>query len=287
MDAVEETHDDVQQSSQADDAQVTPPSGESGGEAEAQAGDQGSGQGDEQSRERKYIPKERFDQVYARTKDAEVKLQAEREQRARLEGELEALRRTPPPQAAPPPPRYSAAQLQQMIDEGKATVGQVLAYQEETLRKELATTLDEKVQATLTATAKTSSLNQEMERYKAVVPEVIQEGTPERQKVTQEFSYLVSLGYDARDPRTELMAVRAALGSVETIQAKRAAKTIPTGRETMQDIQANGGAKASEPDVLKKMTAAQRQHYQRMIDRNVYKGWDEVRDELKFASSYR
>lgn len=286
MDELELEHGDIQQSPELDAAKESQPSNEPVGEAEAQAGDQGDGQAEGQP-QRKYIPKERFDQVYARTKDAEVKLQAEREQRARLEGELEALKRTPPPQAAPTPPRYSAAQLQQMIDEGKATVGQVLAYQEETLRKELDSKVEEKVRTSLATTSKASTLQQEMDRYKHVVPEVTQEGTPERQKVTQEFSYLVGLGYDAHDPRTELMAVRAALGSVETIQERRKAKTIPTGRETMQDIQSNGGAKAGEPDVLKKMTAAQRQHYQRMIDRNVYKGWDEVRDELKFASSYR
>lgn len=198
------------------------------------------------------------------------------------------MKRAPAQPTAPTPPRYSAAQLQAMIDDGKATVGQVLAYQEETLRLEMDRKLEEKVKATLATTTKTSTLQQEMDRYKATVPEVTQEGTPERQQVVKEFNYLVGLGYDAHDPRTELMAVRAALGSVETIQERRKSKSIPTGRETMQDIQASGGGKPSgEPDVLKKMTAAQRQHYQRMIDRNVYKGWDEVRDELKFAATYR
>lgn len=283
----ENEHGDLQQSSGLEQTQETQPSNEPVGEAETQAGPEGDGQAESQQRERKYIPKERFDQVYARAKDAETKIQLEREQRARLEGELEAMKRAPAQPTAPTPPRYSAAQLQQMIDEGKATVGQVLAYQEEALRKELETKLDEKVQATLSAKAKTSTLQHEMDRYKQVVPEVTQEGTPERQKVVQEFSYLVEMGYDAKDPRTELMAVRAALGSVETIQAKRNAKAIPTGRETMQDIQSNSGKPVGEPDVLKKMTAAQRQHYQRMIDRNVYKGWEEVREELKFAAANR
>lgn len=282
-------HDgDVQQSSQSEQTPTDAAPSESAVSDEAQAGAQGDGQTDGEQRERKYIPKERFDQVYARAKDAETKIQLEREHRARLEGELEAMKRQPPPQTAPTPPRYSAAQLQAMIDEGKATVGQVLAYQEETMRLEMDRKLDEKVQATLKASAKTSTLQQEMDRYKATVPEVTQEGTPERQQVVKEFNYLVGLGYDASDPRTELMAVRAALGSVETIQERRKSKSIPTGRETMQDIQASGGGKPQgEPDVLKKMTAAQRQHYQRMIDRNVYKGWDEVREELKFAATYR
>ena len=278
----------LQQSSQPEQAQAGHETSESAGVDETQTGAQGDGQTDGEQRERKYIPKERFDQVYARAKDAETKIQLEREHRARLEGELEAMKRQPTPPAAPTPPRYSASQLQTMIDEGKATVGQVLAYQEETMRLEMDRKLEEKVKATLATTAKTSTLQQEMDRYKSVVPEVTQEGTPERQQVVKEFNYLVGLGYDASDPRTELMAVRAALGSVETIQERRKSKSIPTGRETMQDIQASGGGKPSgEPDVLKKMTAAQRQHYQRMIDRNVYAGWDEVREELKFAAANR
>lgn len=277
----------LQQSSQPEQAQAGGETGEPPVSDETQTGDQGTGQAEGEQRERKYIPKERFDQVYARAKDAETKIQLEREHRARLEGELDAMKRVPTPPAAPTPPRYSASQLQAMIDEGKATVGQVLAYQEETLRLEMDRKLDEKVKATLATTAKTSTLQQEMDRYKATIPEVTQEGTPERQQVVKEFNYFVNLGYDAHDPRTELMAVRAALGSVETIQERRKSKSIPTGRETMQDIQASGGGKPSEPDVLKKMTAAQRQHYQRMIDRNVYTGWDEVREELKFAATYR
>lgn len=269
---------------QAPESVVAPQAGDTHDEPEAQAGPPVVTESDEP--ERKYIPKERFDQVYARSKDAEVKLQAEREQRARLEGELDAMKRQPTPPPQPTPQRYTEAQLQAMIDEGKATVGQALAYQAETLKLDVARQVEEKVRTTLASSTKTSTLQQEMERYKAVIPEVTQVGSPERMKVEQEFKYLVNLGYDGNDPRTELMAVRAALGSVETVQERQRAKTITPGRETMQDVQAAGGAKQGEPDVLKKMTAAQRQHYQRMIDRNVYTSWDEVRAELKeYAAS--
>lgn len=235
-----------------------------------------------------YIPKDRFDQVYARAKDAELRAQQAREEKARLEGELEAMKRTPPVQVAPTPPRYTPAQLQAMVDEGKATIGQVLAYQEESVRLDVEKKVDERLDAKLKESSKTTTLQRELGQYKQVVPEVLQPGTPERLAVEKEYAYLVDLGYSASDPRTELMAVRAALGSVETIQAKRKSKTIPTERETMQDTQSSGGAKTGgEPDLLKKLTSAERTHYQRMIDRGVYKGWDEVREERKFAATYR
>lgn len=278
----EEVVHEVQQSSEAVAPEQAQGSVEPTPEAQAQAGAHEDGAAEPK---RQYIPKDRFDQVYARTKDAEVKLQQAREDKARLEGELEALKRQP---AAPVQPRYTATQLQQMIDDGKATVGQVLAYQEETLTKELDGRLERKLAEKLASSNKVSTLQQEITKYKQTVPEVTQEGTKERLAVEREYSYLVNLGYDANDPRTELMAVRAALGSVETIQERRSAKAIPAqGRDTMQDIQASGGGKPGEKDILKTMTSAQKQHYQRMIDRNVYTGWEEVREELKFAASSR
>lgn len=229
----------------------------------------------------------RFNQVYARAKDAEARLQSERERAARLEGELEALKRTPTEPKTATPPRYTAAQLQAMIDEGKATVGQVLAYQEETLKKELAAEVDKKVSETLSTHQRGSTVQTELNEYKTLVPEALQVGTPENQKVLKEFSYLVNLGYDRNDPRTEVLAARAAFGAVDSLKNKLSAKAIPTGRDTMQDTTASGKPKPSEKDPLKDLTARERQHYQHMIDRGVYSGWAEVKEELAFVPKAR
>lgn len=225
----------------------------------------------------------RFSQVYARAKDAEAKLQSEREQRARLEGELAALKRASAEPKAETAPRYTASQLQAMIDEGKATVGQVLAYQEETIKKELAATVEKKVAETLSTQHQGSTVEQELQQYRKLVPEALQGGTPENQRLLREMNYLVSLGHNGEDKRTALIAARAAFGDPESLKTKRAAKAIPTGRDTMQDTTASGKPKPSEKDPLKDLTARQRTHYQHMIDRGVYSGWAEVKEELAFV----
>lgn len=226
----------------------------------------------------------RFNQVYARAKDAEARLQSERERAARLEGELEALKRTPAkPETATTPPRYTAAQLQAMLDEGKATVGQVFAYQEETLKQELQAQVEKKVSETLSTHQRGNTVQQEIQEYRSLVPEALQAGTPENQRLVREMNYLVSLGHDGNDQRTALIAARAAFGDPESLKTKRAAKAIPTGRDTMQDTTASGKPKPSEKDPLKDLTARQRQHYQHMIDRGVYAGWAEVKEELAFV----
>jgi hypothetical protein len=229
----------------------------------------------------------RWNQMYARTKDAEAKLQSEREQRARLEGELEAMKRQPAEPKTATPPRYTASQLQAMIDEGKATLGQVLAYQEETLKKELTAEVDKKVSETLSTHQRGNTVQSELQEYKTLVPEALQAGTPENQKVLKEFSYLVNMGYDRNDPRTEVLAARAAFGDPTSLKAKRDAKAIPIGRDTMQDTTASGKPKPSEKDPLKDLTSRQRQHYQHMIDRGVYTGWAEVKEELAYVPKRR
>lgn len=229
----------------------------------------------------------RFNQVYARAKDAEARLQSERERAARLEGELEALKRAPTKPETATPPRYTASQLQAMIDEGKATVGQVLAYQEETLKKELAAEVDKKVSETLSTHQRGNTVQQEIQEYRSLVPEALQPGTPENQRLVREMNYLVSLGHDGNDQRTALIAARAAFGDPESLKTKRAAKAIPTGRDTMQDTTSSGKPKSSEKDPLKDLTARERQHYQHMIDRGVYAGWAEVKEELAFVPKKR
>jgi hypothetical protein len=243
-----------------------------GGGAGAEAGAQGQEGG------------KRFNQVYARAKDAEARLQSERERAARLEGELEALKRTPAEPKTATPTRYTASQLQAMIDEGKATVGQAFAYQEETLKQELQAQVDKKVSETLSTHQRGNTVQQEIQEYRTLVPEALQEGTPENQRLVKEMNYLVSLGHDGNDQRTALIAARAAFGDPDSLKTKRAAKAIPTGRDnTMQDTTSSGKPKPTEKDPLKDLTSRQRQHYQHMIDRGVYAGWAEVKEELAYV----
>lgn len=279
--------DEVMDAVQLDDSPQqteTVPEGDAAKTAESEVGTaQDAGTQDQESSHPLEPGGKRFNQVYARAKDAEARLQSERERAARLEGELEALKRTPAEPKTAIPPRYTASQLQAMIDEGKATVGQVLEYQEETLKKELAAEVDKKVSETLSTHQRGNTVQSELQEYKTLVPEALQAGTPENQRVLKEFSYLVNMGYDRNDPRTEVLAARAAFGDPESLKTKRAAKAIPTGRDTMQDTTSSGKPKPSEKDPLKDLTSRQRQHYQHMIDRGVYSGWAEVKEELAFV----
>lgn len=229
----------------------------------------------------------RFKQVWARAKDAEYKLQQEREEKARLEGELRAVREmaaAKPPAEPARPARYTEAQLQQMVDEGKATLGQVLAYQRDTLQLDLDRKLDEKLKSTIESTRRTATVADQLEKYKQVMPEIMQSGTTERQAYERELSFLSSLGEDPQDLKTQLKAARAAHGDPETVAKRKQTMTQQGAHDTMKDTPAAGKPVKTEKDPIKDLSPQQRAHYQRMINLGHYKnGWKDVREELAWV----
>ncbi len=225
----------------------------------------------------------RFKQVWARAKTAEAQLQQIREDKARLEGELEATKRPPVTPETKPEPRLTWTQLEAAIEEGKVTSAQAKEYDRETLRKELQAEFERKLSETRDTDRRGSTVQSELDQYKQTVPSIVTRGTPERLKVEKEFSYLVSLGYDRNDLRTELLACRTVLGDVTTMKARQAAQTTIGGRDTMQDVAGNNKPKTDEKDPLKTLTGVERKHYQKRIDRGVYKGWSEVKEELQYV----
>ena len=227
---------------------------------------------------------ERFKQVWARGKDAEYKLQQERERAARLEGELQALKATQ--QAKPAEPIYTMSQLQAFVDEGKISQAQALDYWAKQSEKEAERKAEAKFNALYESKTKTSTIQQELDKYKSAVPEILQAGTPEYLKMEREHTYLVNMGYDATDPRTAVLAARTAFGDPASISQRKKAATIPGERPTMQDVQTTGssGTKPAQNDPLKSLSPAQKAHYQKMIANGMYpNGWKVVAEELAWS----
>lgn len=225
----------------------------------------------------------RLSQLYARTKSAEATAQQLREEKARLEGQLEATRTAPPVVEPKAEPRLSWTQLQAGIQDGKITEVQARDYDRETIKQELRVELNQRLDQELTVKTRATTVQSQLDDYKTTVPEILTPGTPERVKLQAEFDYLVRMGYDAKDPRTDLIALRTTFGDVKVAKDRREAKTGIQERETMQDIPASGKPKQDEKDPLKNITSEQKKYYQRMIDRGQYKGWKEVREELSFV----
>ena len=211
-------------------------------------------------------------------------MMAEREKRHALErqvselkGKMDALQKT-----ASEPKQYSRQELSALVEDGKLDQGQADQIMENQLRAKVTREATDAAVSAVNANSRNDRISAEIGRYKDAVPDVLSDGSAARQRVEQEFQYLVSLG-DSPDAATELKALRAVYGPVDRLQ-----KGEP-GRETHQetggeDPDAGGDDDSMRTDGMPKgLTAAQRAYYKPLIGR-LYKDWGEVQAELKYAN---
>lgn len=231
---------------------------------------------------------ERFKQVWARAKAAEerekrveAELQREREERIRYEERLKAAEATTATTAKEK--AYNWQQLEDFIANGQMTRAQANEYRETVLKQEAAAEAERRVAAQLTATRRVERIQTDLDKYKALIPNVITPGTPERERVSQEYRYMVDVLGMPNTVATELAAARAAFGELSALErSKAAAASTRENREGTMDTTTAGSPASTKEDPLKKLTPREHEHYTNMIKKGRYKDWGAVRDELSW-----
>ena len=235
---------------------------------------------------------DRFKQVWARAKAAEerakqVELEArqEREERIRLEERLKVQEQAK--QQAQP--KYSWDQLQAAVDAGTITFAKALEIRDAQLYEEWERKQTEREEKTRVL----SSVSQEMDEYKKLVPKAILPGTEERQKVEREYGYLVQrLGRPQtkeQELSMELAAARAAFGDLDTLKTKQQLAAKPVGREPYMDTSSAQKKPAQEKkDIRSTLSQREVQHYERMMRQGRYPGgWSDVQKEMDEYESFK
>ena len=216
-----------------------------------------------------WVPIDRLNEVIA------SKGQTEREL-VELRNEVGTLKK-----AAEAPKEYSRAELGQFVDDGRMTQDEA----DRVIERQATHRIQENVTATVTQTMQQQQQGQaiqaEVNRYKAVIPEVTQAGTAERARVETEYQYLVGIG-NTPDASTELTALRSVYGPVESLQKGERQET-----ETHQETgggQSETGKSTNTDGAPAGLTTAEKSYYQDQIGKGIYAGWDQVKDEMKFAN---
>lgn len=230
---------------------------------------------------------DRFKQVWARAKHAEAErerlreeAQREREERIRLEERLKAQEAT---KAATTEKEYTWEQLEAAIEEGKITRAWANNYRETIVAKKAREEALKEIETRQSQTSRESSVTTEIDRYKRLVPEVMQPGTPERQKIEREYAYMVgTLGFP-HGRATELAATRAALGDLDTVERTVKAKQSTTREPFMETHSSAQKPSGKASRLVDKLDERQKAHYTKMIASGRYADWNEVEDELKFV----
>ena len=288
--------DEVQQDPQLESANAEPQS-EAGEHSGADPVDAQAPQDDAQ--EHPLEPQgERFKQVWARAKEAERKAEAlaaeaqrEREARIRLEERAKAKEEAA---AAPAEKEYTWAELRGLISEGKLTLDQAIEYREQVIEKRT----ERKAQATidnhLKLNTRESTIDNTLARYRAANPNLVKDGTPEREKLVQEYKYHVEvLGFPATRA-TELAAARAAFGDVDTLESQAKLKAKPVEREAFMETATNQRPAPKKKDPVAGLTEPQKEFYTKLIKAGRFGSyrphvgitddhWEGVRKELTWT----
>jgi hypothetical protein len=228
----------------------------------------------------------RFNEVYARAKAAEGKLQAEREERIRLEERLKAQQDVAQVKAdATKPAEHSWETLESWIAEGKLSRAQAMAYREGIIEERSIAKATAKLDAQLKETQRTTTVTGELERYKQALPAITQPGTPERVKVETQYSYLINTLGHQPGLATELLASKLAFGDAEILEKQRTTQRATADQhevmmETHSTTRPAETTAKDKHDPVAKLDARQREHYERMIKAGRYNDWGEVRKEL-------
>lgn len=201
--------------------------------------------------------------LQSRLENAEQLLEEERNARLRLEE-----------QSKPKEKAYTRAELLDLVEEEKMTQVQADKIWEEQITKNVTTN----VLGIVKNNESKKQMSKVLGEYKKLKPDIVINGTVDREKVKSEFDYLVNdLGLP-NSVETELAAVRNVFGPLDKIKKKL---DLETHQET-------GGSKPTESKndgPIKGLSDRQKQYYSKRIEQGIYKNWKEVEAELSYKSN--
>ncbi|KPK66955.1 hypothetical protein AMJ82_11570 [candidate division TA06 bacterium SM23_40] len=106
----------------------------------------------------------------------------------------------------------------------------------------------------------------------------MKEGSRERARLAKEYDYLRNLGH-AEGMATELAALRSCFGPVDRIK-----ETTKPRAESHQETGTPAG-EVGEPEKGPKISPRLKAHYEKMIEKRHFTGWDDpkLKKELEYA----
>jgi hypothetical protein len=225
----------------------------------------------------KTIPKERFNEVYARAKREEAErkqlqeeLRREREERIRLE-ERQKVQVEQQTQK-----ELTWAELETHIAEGRCTRDQAQEYKEKMTEQRLERKFKERY-ATETAT---NQILGEIRQYQSLVPDSMTPGSDSRQKYEKEYAYMTRTLGMPQGYATEVAALRAAFGDIETVKSRqtlREKQAVITSKEPFQETHMSS-TQTQKPTKSwrESLPESEQEHWKKMIKHNVVKDWKEA-----------
>lgn len=228
---------------------------------------------------------EKLDSISKETEGFKKATQAEREKRQALELQLAEMRgkldANTEGERRKQERDYTRAQLRDAVEQGQLTQDESDAIWERQTETKLENRLSSRLEERLKSERQGSWIQSEIDRYKTAIPDLMTPGSEDRTAIEREVGFQQQLmGQEKVTLQTELAALRARYGPSENLQQ---------GRKPPPESHEEGGSGAEEEDtkrtdgIPKGLTKREREYYQDKINKGLYKGWDDVEKEFKYA----
>ena len=212
--------------------------------------------------------------------DERRKRQSAERRVAEQEGYARAQAQKP---ASDAPKELTSAELQLAVDENRMTAADAEAIRDRQIERRVETRVAKRSDAKELANAASAELG----RYIQAIPDLADPGSAAFEKVKDEYNYLVGLGYDADDRRTELLAARTAYGDVSKLEKIAQPKDRETHQETGggREPAADGATRAD--GWPKEMSADHRRYYEDQINQGALKDRAAALEEITYKPKHR
>lgn len=233
--------------------------------------------GDEQS-----IPKDRVDAMVGKERSEKERALAEAAVATQRAAEAEA-RLSQLKNPTEKTEDVTTEQIAEAMESGQLTQAQGMDMVSTQAEKRILGQMDGKFNAAIQQHAQSQSVEAELERYKALVPEIAVVGSDEDKQAGSIFESYIKMGLPNTNA-TRVAACRQAFGSIQSLEAE----TLPMEAHAEVGGAPVGGRKTSPservpPELLK--NARLKEHYDEMIRNGHYTGYDDevLLKEMKFA----
>jgi hypothetical protein len=193
--------------------------------------------------------------------------------------------------ASRPVQQYTRTQLSEFVEAGRLTQEAADSIYERQIEDRVTRRATEEATKAVATQHQQRTVAEQMAEFQGLVPDAWEEGTPEREQVAAAYASLRATGIKGTKDELELAALIAAFGDPAKIRKARGlGRSGPS--ESFEDSGSSGGRRrqGSEGDADESprgITPAQKAHYEKGIAAGRYKGWADVREELKYASKAR
>jgi hypothetical protein len=225
-----------------------------------------------------WIPKVRHDEA----------VNAERARLARVEAELAALKQAQVKATEQPVKKYTRQEVNAAVASQAITAEQAEDILAKQLREDAIVEAERRILGKVEAKRAQERVDTDLEEYKRLDPSIMEEGSETRQRVREEFEYLVGLGNEgaAGNPKTlqtQLLAIRAVLGPLDKLRTAKSARRETESHEETGGSTGSGQRRTESKGAWDKLDQRQKSYYEAAIREGLYKDRKAVEAELSYT----